>query len=323
MNTEKCEKKSIKIKKPRCPCSVSQLLSIFIPISLLGLFCAIFLPIYLITHKKKTQVFTIIEDNNNSTNNNDDYDEFTEYEANYTYATLTPKNGYDNIFIFLGGISEVSNKYFEFFKSEKTIIPKQTKIYFLSGKIRTIKFMEKYQITEPVAGWFNIDSTGNLICNDCDDIFDEAKQSMNLILDTIDLIAEEEKISYDKIYLGGFSQGAIMVNYVLLNSRHKLGGYLAFSGYILDHNFPCNSIVTSLSTTQKQILNSKKNYHILATHSFKDQDVYFSNSVESYYTYFKEYTDFKLYSFGALAHEFETQPVLPFVRLWMKKSMGK
>ena len=86
MNTEKCEKKSIKIKKPRCPCSVSQLLSIFIPISLLGLFCAIFLPIYLITHKKKTQVFTIIEDNNNSTNNNDDYDEFTEYEANYTYA---------------------------------------------------------------------------------------------------------------------------------------------------------------------------------------------------------------------------------------------
>ena len=78
-------------------------------------------------------------------------------------------------------------------------------------------------------------------------------------------------MSYDKIYLAGFSQGAIMVNYVLLNSRHKLGGYLAFSGYIFDHDLHYNQVILNLTDSQKEKINSKKDYHIIATHSFMMQ----------------------------------------------------
>ena len=188
--------------------------------------------------------------------NETEYDEFEENVVNYTYAVLTPKNGYDNIYIFLGGISEVSNKYFDFFKSNSTFIPKRTKIYSLAGEARIIKYLEKYNIITPAPCWFNVDSIGNLVCDGCETIYDQAKESLYIILDAIDRIASDEKMSYDKIYLGGFSQGGIMTNYVLLNSRHELGGYNSFSGYILDHNFPDAIVPDELSDTQKTILES-------------------------------------------------------------------
>ena len=130
-------------------------------------------------------------------------------------------------------------------------------------------------------------------------------------------------MAYDKIYLGGFSQGAIMTNYALLNSRHELGGYLAFSGYIFDHELHYNKVLYNLTENQKQKIDSKKDYHILATHSLNDQIVTYPNPSEAYYTYYKEYTDFRLYSFGKLEHEFNTQPVLPLVKIWLKEKMGK
>ena len=329
------------VPKNGCPLSPLQILGITIPISLIGLFFALFFPIYYKNKSKNKVAFIrdnapndaptdINADSDSITDlatdiaaNETEFDEFEENVVNYTYAVLTPKNGYDNIYIFLAGITEVSNKYFDFFKSNATIIPKRTKIYSLAGKIRPIKFLEKYNSTDPAPCWFNVDSVGNLVCDGCETIYDQAKESLNIILDAIDRIASDEKMSYDKIYLGGFSQGAIMTNYVLLNSRHELGGYNAFSGYILDHNFPDNYVVKELSDTQKNILDSRKNYHILATHSFNDQDVFYPNSVEAYYTYYRGYSDFKLLSFGALRHVFATQPVLHLVRLWLKEKMGK
>ena len=246
----------------KCPCSTKQLLIIVVPITIVVLFCLIFFPIY---YK---------DDDDDSSENSleeDSIDEFEENIESYKYATLTPKNGYDNIYIHLGGISETADKYFDFFKSNSTFIPKKTKIYSLSGTIRIIKFMELFQVTDPVPCWFNVDSIGNLICDNCNgDDFKEAKESLNEILDLIDQIKNDENIDYKKIYLGGFSQGGIMTNYVLLNSRHELGGYLPFSGYFFDDHFPPNSIVSSLSDQQKEIIDKRKNYHILASHSFND-----------------------------------------------------
>ena len=50
--------------------------------------------------------------------------------TNLKKILLTPKNGYNNIYIFLGGIAEASIKYIDFFKNNSTIIPKKTKKYF-------------------------------------------------------------------------------------------------------------------------------------------------------------------------------------------------
>ena len=186
-----------------------------------------------------------------------------------------------------------------------------------------MKFMEKYNYTDPVPGWFNVDTNAVVICDGCNDVYDEAKESLNSILDIIDQISSKENISYDRIYLGGFSQGGIMTSYILLNSRHELGGYLIFSGYIFDHHFPFNYVQYNLTDEQKQILESKKDYHIIATHSLNDDVVGYSIVSDAYQYYFKNYTNFRLYNFGSLGHIFIIQPVLPIVKLWLKERMGK
>ena len=308
------EDKNIKIngasEKSRLPCSTSQILLIIVPITVVVLFAVIFIPVYIVENQ---------DDDNEKVK--EEFDQYEENIVNITYATLTPKDGYDNILIFLGGISDVSHKYFKFFKSQNTFVPKGTKIYFLSGQPRTMKFMiDYYGYTEAVPGWFNIDSGANLVP---EDDFTQAKESLKIVLDEIDRIQSAEKIRYGNIYLSGFSQGAMMTNYVLLNSRHELGGYLAFSGYVFDHEFPSNYLVDSLNPVQKEKLESRKNYHILATHSFNDDAVFYPLASSTYYTYYKDYTDLKLLSFGYLTHKFPEQPIHPYVKKWMKESMGK
>ena len=299
-------------------CSTKQILIIIIPITVVFLFAVIFIPVYVVEKTSDDDEIQISNDNNN----NELYDDYVENIVNITYATLTPKDGYDNIFIFLGGISDIATKYFDFFKSTNTFIPKGTKIYFLSGQPREMQFMIDYHnYTDPVPGWFNINMTAHLYPNSND--FTEAKESLKLVLDEIDRIKNVENVDYKKIYLGGFSQGAMMTNYILLNSRHELGGYIAFSGYVFDHDFLENEIVPSLSELQKEKLQSKKNYHILATHSYMDDAVFYALAAPSYQIYFADYTDFKLLSFGTLPHVFPEQPIHPLVRQWLKTSMGK
>ena len=308
------KKPEVADKSNGCPCSIKQLLIIIIPIAFVVLFAVIFIPVYL--KNKNDEKDEVYEEEA-------EFDEYDENIVNITYATLTPKNGYDHIFIFLGGISDVSNKYFDFFKGNHTFIPKGTKIYFLSGNPRQMAFMDHYypQLAgQYFPGWFNVDENGILVPPDD---FDQAKESLELILNEIDRIKAEEDVDYKDIFLGGFSQGGIMTNYVLLNSRHELGGYLAFSGYILDHDFPSSSVVTSLSDTQKNKLEARKNYHILATHSFNDNAVFYNSATSTYSTYYKEYTDFQLYSFGNLRHVLPEQPIHTIVKKWLKESMEK
>ena len=312
----------------KLPCSVGQILAIALPIAALGLFTAIFVPIYVVSKKKDDRIIILRDNNNTSTSNQTvgnqtkEYDEFEENITSLINATLTPKDGYDNILIFLGGISDVANKYFDFFKSKSTFVPKGTKIYCLSGPPRSMQFMiDYYNYAEPVPGWFNVAANASLMPTEHD--FTEAKVSLNYVLDEIDRIKNYENIDYKNIYLSGFSQGALMTNYILLNSRHQLGGYIAFSGYVFDHDFLENAIVYDMSSEQIAKLQSKKDYHILATHSFMDDAVFYQMAAESYRYYYGNYTDFQLLSFGALNHVLPDQPVHPKVKQWLKDSMGK
>ena len=301
-------------------CSLKQILIIVIPITVVLLFAAIFIPVYIMEKKNDDKEEPIV--NNNYYYEYDGYDEFEENVINVTYAILTPKYGYDNILIFLGGISDVSTKYFDFFKSKNTFVPRGTKIYFLSGQLREMQFMiDYYRNNTPVPGWFNIDKDAKLRPTEHD--FTQARESLQLVLDEIDRIKTIENVDYKNIYLSGFSQGGMMTNYILLNSRHELGGYIAFSGYVFDHDFYENSIVYNMNTDQKAKIDARKNYHILATHSFGDNAVFYQLSAESYRFYYHDYTDFKLLSFGMLPHVLPEQPMHSYVKQWLRESMGK
>lgn len=107
--------------KKSCPCSTSQLLLIIIPLSVIALFAVIFIPVYI---KSKD------DDDDDDDVIKEEFDEFNENVVNVTYATLTPKNGYDNILIFLGGISDVSDKYFSFYKVKIPLFQKEQKFIF-------------------------------------------------------------------------------------------------------------------------------------------------------------------------------------------------
>ena len=304
----------------KLPCSIGQLLAISLPICILGLFAAIFVPIY-VKHKNEKTKYFIVRVNGTSVEQNET-DEFEENIINITYATLTPKDGYDNIMIFLGGIGEVATKYFDFFKSDATFIPKGTKIYSLSGNPRQMQFViDYYNNSNPVPGWFNIDSTGTLSPNAHN--FTEANQSLTLVLDEIDRIKSEENVDYKNIYLSGFSQGGMMTNYILLNSRHELGGYIAYSGYVFDHDFSENQIFYELNEVQSKKLAARQNYQVIAANSFKDDTVFYFLAGPGYQYYYENYTNFKLLSFGVLVHVFTPQPIHSIVKDWLKERMGK
>ena len=81
-----------------------------------------------------------------------------------------------------------------------------------------------------------------------------------------------------------------MTTYILLNSRHELGGYIVFSGGVFDHDFSENEIINPLNEDQIKKLQNVENYHIIATHSF-----------------------------GLLLHTLPEQPTHKIVRNWLEE----
>ena len=110
-----------------------------------------------------------------------------------------------------------------------------------------------------------------------------------------------------------------MTTYILLNSRHELGGYIVFSGSVFDHDFSENEIINPLNEDQIKKLQNVENYHIIATHSHKDNRVFYPMAAPTYQYYFGNYTDFKLVSFGLLPHILPEQPTHKIVRNWLEE----
>ena len=279
---------------------------------------AISVPLATKKSKKPKTSYPADDDDENTVNG------FIEEIKNYSYATLTPKTGYDNILIFLGDISNNSTYYFSFFENnETTFVPEKTKIICLSGNMRKVQYMIDYYNNEnDVPAWFNVDKNGTLIYEG-NDPFIEAKESKELILNQIDESVKEVNNDYSKVFLGGFGQGAVMTNYVMLNSKNELGGYLPFNGYIFDDHFSSTfTVIQNLNNEQLEILNDKKDYYICASNSYSDEILPISVVISQYDSYFINYTNTLHFSFGIVGHVLETQPTLPMVKLWLKERMG-
>jgi len=296
----KSDESSKSKKKGSCP--TKKVLMIIIPIASVILYLAIFLPIYYRNKGDKFKVIITNDDNTTKSKLNfiEEYDQFKEKIFNNSYSTLTPENGYNKIYIHLGDKNETSNKYFDFFKSNLTFIPPKTKIIFLSA--------------EPSLSWFRINVNKN------NNLFDEVKKSSNQILNKIEKISSEEKINYDKIFIGGYGQRGVMINSIILNSKNEFGGYISLSGFILDNRFPYNSI-SNLTNEQKEILEHKKNCKIFAINGLNNQNINATRAIQNYFAYYGEFTNFNFYAYRALKNEFIEQPVFPIVKQWLKEKM--
>jgi phospholipase/carboxylesterase len=78
--------------------------------------------------------------------------------------------------------------------------------------------------------WYPVDfSTGTPRYSICD-----VEQWFAEIVTCINKIHADYGITYDNIFLMGFSQGAIMSYYTLYHAPEKIGGIIALSGRILD-----------------------------------------------------------------------------------------
>lgn len=89
--------------------------------------------------------------------------------------------------------------------------------------------------------WYsiNFDATSNEKFSN----LDEASVSLNLIEDFIDSIIKEYQVDLNKIFVLGFSQGAILSYALAMRNPSKLTKVLALSGYINKELLPNNIAV--------------------------------------------------------------------------------
>ncbi|EME26857.1 lysophospholipase II [Galdieria sulphuraria] len=98
----------------------------------------------------------------------------------------------------------------------------------------------------PVRGWFSLDLTSHLWYR-CSD-----KEGLESTLNRIFRIVEDEvekRISLNRIFIGGFSQGGAVTLNCMLRSPYQLGGFFAASSWLVgEEEYPAKLSSTNLET---------------------------------------------------------------------------
>ena len=139
---------------------------------------------------------------------------------------LIPKSGkYDNVFIFLHGLSEKIKDYIEIFNKKDGPIPASFKIVLPSAPIQYVSKIDSKTIS-----WYDTKGKYNDVILESDIVFEDMDKAGDNIKKLI--INEAKKINndYSKIFLGGFSQGACLAYHVALSFDFTLGGLISFCG---------------------------------------------------------------------------------------------
>lgn len=169
---------------------------------------------------------------------------------------LTPKDHTQTI-IFLHGLGDAPSSYVPDFKQSPGPIPPKTKVILLSAPKVKIPEMGNIESTS----WFNL----SLFFGD-----EKGVADMETAFIRISKIIEEEatllKGQYNKIFIGGFSQGACISFHVGLLFKHELGGIMPLSGVL----FP--------QTLKLVDLKSKENLHCFIASGLQDDKIQFEQA---------------------------------------------
>ena len=164
---------------------------------------------------------------------------------------INPGNKYTHCIIWLHGLGDRPENMVDFFTKD-IIINKlnSTKIILLRAPLMKMTY---YYKNKKLTSWFDIFS---FPLNSRDKYnFEDAKRSSNFLRN---IIEKEANIlgDYQKIFIGGFSQGACISLFTALNFEKLLGGVIACSGFLFE---------------QTEIIGNKKILNIYIGHGDKDK----------------------------------------------------
>ena len=166
----------------------------------------------------------------------EDGDTLYEIFKENTTVILLPKNNpekkYSTVLIWLAGLDESSEDFIDMFIHNPPLLPhpERNKIIILCGEKMKVTAYKLDPQGDECYSWFNVTSLFNITENNVDSIdLNDVMKSTKKISEYIEKEAQYLK-GYDNIFLGGFSQGAIMSLHVGLSYEKKLGGIISCSG---------------------------------------------------------------------------------------------
>ena len=215
---------------------------------------------------------TIIKNNNKDNKDNKDNNDKDNYSTEP--IIIEPVESYSYCLIFLHGLNDNATHFQQYFEKINFDKKKNTKFIFLRAPKMDIKYKNKRNITS----WFDIYS---LPLNSSENYnFEDATKSRDVLVNYIEKEVKLLNNNYEKIFIGGHSQGACISLYTGYTFHHLLGGVISLCGIL----FP-----------QVNIVGNKDNLKVFLSHGKKDKifPFYFHNQtvdkiigfrgVETYY----------------------------------------
>jgi phospholipase/carboxylesterase len=138
---------------------------------------------------------------------------------------LIPKSKYTHTLIWLHGLGDSPQSYLDFFTSDE-IVPKTTKIILLSAPYSSVTCFNN----EKTTSWFDIYKMN--FGNEKDYSFEDVQKNSLRIYDIIEKESIALNNNYKNIFIGGFSQGAMLSLYIGLNYKKEIGGIISCSGIL-------------------------------------------------------------------------------------------
>ena len=228
------------IKKESCLKNYRTLIIISI-IILIFISIATIIIIFIIFYQNKNK--------NNNNNNNDNNNNNNDNDNNTTTPIyINPKDTYTHCIIWLHGLDNKPENFVDLFTKD-IILNKinNTKIILLRAPIMKMTYNN-----ESLTSWFDIYSFP-LDSKDTYN-FEDAIKSSNVVRN---IIEQEVKIlgDYQKIFIGGHSQGACISLFTGYNFEKLLGGIIVCSGFLFE---------------QGEIIGDKRNLNVYLGHGDKD-----------------------------------------------------
>jgi len=151
------------------------------------------------------------------------------FEEMYQYGDvyLTPKHLIPrNTLIWLHDCEETGKSYVPMFNKLNSVVPLDTKIIMPTANERHASQRDNLNSNS----WYTMDHTYSPGVEN----FNQIQQSTEYIREIIMKEAENYKLDFTKIVLGGFGQGCAIALWLFLTQKEDFGGLCGFSGYLFD-----------------------------------------------------------------------------------------